>query len=527
MACLHPNDDSAPAVSTSITVYTRRYSPHAHTLPISPELHILEDPTRVEVQLPRSSFTAGELVPVYVTIPPPPTGIVVDRGLRLRNVRIELVRVIKVKRGAADEFEFDQEEGTNLLMVGGGGVQGLVGTSNSTSGVGVCAQSPSAKAALSPLFPGSLYKTVIARSGASCRFHSSRSIRLRFILHPPLAMRSPTVDQSSLPGSDYAETGCDADIGSITQTTLLHSVAFFLNAHVSFLDTKEQSERTSTLTIPLNVLPPPARLPEISQTFDEAYLKKHDQPPVKTNRYDEFDRAAPHYSEGQAGPSMISTLAPPPFEERDAPPPFFSPTAEASSSSRLPTFLESETEVLLPDSTFTSSDHNFTSMSFAIEGEGVKFGFHAQDRFDGHSEDMQRSMTPPPSVEMAVGDADLTVLTEISESSQGLTLVLDQCDEGMVLEDQPPPPPPAMDDPSDPPPLIDDSGFRRPDPLERPHSPQSLPPPSSSPPPPPPPSGLTDIVQTTPGHAPPPYLNTEGHHDQENVTRPPPYYYVD
>ena len=113
MACLHPNDDSAPAISTSITVYTRRYSPHAHTLPISPELHILEDPTRVEVQLPRSSFTAGELVPVYVTIPPPPTGIVVDRGLRLRNVRIELVRAIKVKRGVADEFEFDQEEGTN------------------------------------------------------------------------------------------------------------------------------------------------------------------------------------------------------------------------------------------------------------------------------------------------------------------------------------------------------------------------------------------------------------------------------
>jgi len=437
-------------------------------------------------------------------------------------MRIELVRVIRVKRRVADELGFDQEEDTNLLMVGGGGVQD-VGTSNSTLGVGICALSPSARAALSPLFPGSSYKTVIARSGASCRFHSSRSIRLRFILHPPLAMRSPTVVQTSLPGSDHGEMGYDADLGSITQTTLLHSVAFFLKAHISFLDTKEQSERTSTLTIPLNVLPPPARLPEISQTFDEAYIKKHDRPPVKTNRYDECDRAAPHYCEGQAGPSMISALAPPPFEERDAPPPFFSPMAEASSSGRLPTFLESETEVLLPDSTFTSSDHNFTSMSFAIEGEGVKFGFHAQDQFDGHSEDMQRSMTPPPSVEMAVGGADLTVLTEIQESSQGLTLILDQCQESLVLEDQPPPPPPAMDDPSDPPPLIDDSGFRRLDPLERPRSSQSLQPPPS-PPPPPTSSGLMDNVQTTPGHAPPPYLNTEGHHDQENVTRPPPYY---
>ena len=504
-ACLHPNDESAPIISTSITVYTRRYSPHAHTLPASPETHLLEDPTRVEVQLPRSSFTVGELIPVYVTIPPPPTSIVVDRGLRLRNMRVELIRVIRVRRGVADDvgLKSEQEEDTNMLMVGGGGVEDHVGTSNSTLGVGLSVQSPSAK---SPLFPGLSYKTVIARSGASCRFHSSRSIRLRFILHPSSTIRSPTVTQSNLPGSDYGEMGCDADIGSITQTTLLHSVVFFLKMHISFLDTKEQSERTSTLTIPLSVLPPPARLPEISQTFDEAYSKKHDRPPAKTNRYDELERAAPHYCEGQAGPSMISTLAPPPFEERDAPPPFSSPTAEASTSSRLPTFLESETEVLLPDSTFTSSD-NFTSMSLAVEGEGMKFGFHAEDQFDGHSEDMQRSMTPPPSMEMAAGDADLTALTEIQESSQGLALVLDQREEDMILEEQPPPPP-AMDDPSDPPPSIDDSTFRRPDPLERPRSPQVLP----SPLPPPPP---------------PPYLNADVHHDQENVIRPPPYYYID
>lgn len=528
-ASLHPNDESTPIISRSITVYTRRYTSHAHMLPISPETHRLEDPTRVEIQLPRSSFKVGEPIPVYATIPPPPTSIVVDRGLRLRNMRVELVRVVKIKRGTADDayFELCQEEGVNPLA---GTNDDRAGTSNGTSGSNATClsmQSPT-KASLSPLFPNSPYQTVIARSGASCRFHSSRPIRLRFVLHPPSSLRSPAMTQSSLPGSDYGEIGFDADIASISQTTLLHSVVFYLRAYVSFLDTKEQSERTSTLMIPLNVLPPPARLPEISQTLDDAYSKKHDRPPVKTNRYDDHEWAAPHYSEGEAGPSMPS--APPPFEERDAPPPFFSSAAEASTSSRLPTFLESEREVLLPDSAFTSSDLP-ASMSVIIEGEGVEFGFHATDQFDGHSEDMQRSMTPPPSMEMAVGDTDLTALTEMQEPSQAieaLTLALDQHEDSMVSQDQPPPPP-AMDDPSDPPPSIDDSTFRRPDRLEH-SSPSHSPPPvhvyHDEPPILHPPPGLppTDNVQATPGHAPPPYLNTDGHHNQENVIRPPPYY---
>ncbi|KAJ3561107.1 hypothetical protein NP233_g10398 [Leucocoprinus birnbaumii] len=527
-ASLHPKDESAPILSRSITVYTRRYTSHTHTLLTSPETHRLEDPTRVEVQLPRSTFKVSEPIPVYATIPPPTTSIVVDRGLRLRNMRVELIRVIKIKRRAADdaEFEFCHEGDSSPVSVA---IEGHAGTSNgsfSSNGAAVSVQSPT-KVPHSPVFPDSPYQTVIARSGASCRFHSTRPIRLRFILHPPSSLRSPTMTQSSLPGSDYGEIGFDADIASISQTTLLHSVAFYLRAHVSFLDTKEQSERTSTLTIPLNILPPPARLPEVSQTIDAAYSKKHDRPPVKTNRYDDHERAAPHYSEGEAGPSMSS--APPPFEERDAPPPFFSSAAEASTS--LPTFLESEREVLLPDSAFTSSDLPGL-MSVTIEGEGIEFGFHAADQFDGHSEDMQRSMTPPPSMEMAAGDTDLTALTEMQEPSQAieaLNLVLDQHEDGIVSEEQPPPPPPAMDDPSDPPPSIDDSTFRRPEHLEHspPHSPPPIhayhdePPALHLPPGLPPP---TSNVQATPGHAPPPYLNTDGHHDQENVIRPPPYY---
>lgn len=509
-------------------MYTRRYTSHAHTLPISAETHILSEPTYVEVQLPRSSFKVGENIPIYIVIPPPLKEIVVDRGLRLRNARVELVRVIKVKRKIADEMDSDSD--LDVAPQPTAIVEGHAGTSNNTassSDMGLSVQS--AKAPQSPSFlESSSYRTVIARSGASCRFHSSRAIRLRFILHPPSTLRSPTMTQSSLPGSDYVEAGYDADTASISQTTLLHAVTFYLYTHISFLDTKQQSERTSTLKIPITILPPPARLPEISQTLDEAYSKKHDRPPAKTNRYDDSERAAPRYSEGEAGPSMLSSGAPPPFEERDAPPPFSSSAMEASTSTHLPTFLESEREILLPDSSFTSLNHTSIS-SLDIEGEGSKFGFRPADQFDGHSEDMQRSMTPPPTMEMAAGDTDLTALTELQEPSQAieaLTLVLDQRDGGMVAEEQPPPPPPAMDDPSDPPPSIDDSTFRRPDDLERVspsppliHSYHEEPPILAAPP------GLSaSATIRTPGHAPPPYLNTDVHHDQEHVIRPPPYY---
>jgi hypothetical protein len=156
---------------------------------------------------------------------------------------------------------------------------------------------------------------------------------------------------------------------------------------------------------------------------------------------------------------------------------------------------------------------------------------------------MQRSSTPPPTLEMATRDTNVTNLADLSEPQRTMEAL------GIALGDQstggrelplppPPPPPPAMDDPSDPPPSID-SDFRSPD-LHLRHSP----PPHSSSPPPLPHSTPTynhsteqtnslrssspaqPTVQTRPsshGHAPPPYLVPGNDGDQEHVTRPPPY----
>ncbi|KAH9486784.1 hypothetical protein JR316_0000849 [Psilocybe cubensis] len=522
-ASLHPLDGRASILSKSLTVYTRRYSSHTSAVYSSPEEHALEDPTRVEVQLPRDTFTSGEPIPLYVTVPPPSKETVVDKGLRLRNVRAELVRVVKVKREHFDEDDLDTDGETAPEDLDyPQSSSSLLNPSDSYEQHQSLASS--SKLPLSPLFLGSSYRAVIARSGASCRFHSSRPIQLRFVLHQN-SSGAPSESQTNL-GRTESDTECPL----VTQTTLLHSVSFHIKVHVSFVDTSNQTERISTLQIPVTILAPPAPLPEVSQSLDEAYQKKHDRPPARTVREEENDPSIPHYSE--AGPSMQSSGAPPPFEERDAPPPFFVSSFEASSSSRLPTFQESEREIILPDSNDLPTD--VVPLLCAIPGEGTIFGFSSDQQFDGHIDDMRRSSTPPPTLEMASRDTNLTALTDQPGhvAIEALSIVLDQIEEVVHPEDNPPPPPPAMDDPSDPPPSID-SDFRSPGSVHQGSPSRASPPLNPSYHQSDPPLRIQASTPTLPpretpvshGHAPPPYLNAETHRGGENdqVMRPPPY----
>ncbi|KAF8912811.1 hypothetical protein CPB84DRAFT_1759565 [Gymnopilus junonius] len=515
-ASFYPVDGRQPIFSKSLTVHTRRYSAHASTLPASPEVHSIDNPTHVEVQVPRNTFTSGEPIPLYVTVPPPSRETVVNKGLRLRNVRTELVRVIKVRRDVEDhDADTDSDIGMEETES-----QSQSGSSH-LEAHGQQSEPSSSKLPLSPLFLGSSYRAIIARSGASCRFHSSRPIQLRFVLHQT---SSGTASDSH---GHLGQIESDIENPLLTQSTILHSVSFYIKVHISFVDTSNQTERVSTVVIPISILPPPAPLPQVSQTLDDAYQKKHDRPPARTVRQEEADPSIPHYSEGEAGPSMLSSGAPPPFEERDAPPPFFVSAFDTSSTSRLPTFQESESEIILPE----VNDHmDEVPLLREIPGEGTIFGFPPDQQFDGHSEDMQRSLTPPPTLEMASRDTNLTALTDQPShiTIEAINLVLDQREEVVQVEEQPPPPP-AMDDPSDPPPSID-SDFRSPATVgqgspsraashsyhqsDANHTLQT-----------PTPASPPEEAQVSHGHAPPPYLNPDGHHEIENdqVVRPPPY----
>ncbi|KAG7099360.1 hypothetical protein E1B28_001216 [Marasmius oreades] len=514
-ATLHPSDPLGVPVFESLSVHTKRYTSHDHMLSVNPEKHKLIEPTLVEVEVPRTTFKSGEPIPVYVKIPPPRRELVINKSLRLRNIKAELVRITQIREEDGDEGAINVP--SKMQLVEGTSTASFTQSEKPR-------QLNSSKNPVSPHSRGPSFTAVIARSGASCRFHSSRTVQQRFILHQLSPLSTPSNASLSLPGSNSDGNDGDVETSSISQVTLLHSVYFEINIHVSFVDVSAHSECVFTVSIPISVLPPPAPLPEVEPGMDVAYQKKHDRPPVKTNRYDDSEHSVPHYSLGEPGPSGQPHGAPPPFDEPDAPPPFFSSTAEASTSARLPTFLESETEIIIPDD--VEQHHAVEHLHpIVIEGEGVVFGFPASEQFDGHPEDIQRSSTPPPSLEMASRDADVTRLADIPQSDHTLGVI------GLVLNRaEPPPPPPALDDPSDPPPSID-SDFRSPDASR--HSP---PPPGTSPPHMhtvyptepnhlhPPSSAPTPQDQTGHGHAPPPYLVRESHtEEQEHVTKPPPY----
>ena len=448
----------------------------------------------------------------------------VEQGIRLRSIRAELVRVIKVKDQEASEpssgFDFDSDEE--------GEVRGQPRATTSTATSTTAANK--ATKALNGSAKGWTMKTVVTRSGAGCRFHATRPIRQRLILHQPL--EPPNVEPAQMYSHPHRPNkDPDPELGFpfISQTTVLHCVTFRLMVYITFINMSHHTEHVETITIPLTIVPPPAPLPEAGADLDVAYRKKHDQPPQRTVRGDDSENT-PHYEE--AGPSY----APPPFDERDAPPPFQEPSS--SNTTRLPTFLEAEGEVHTSAQIEDEKvDHH--SPQLVIPGEGVQFGFAVADQFDGHMVELEdrgrRSTTPPPTMEMANRDPDVTGLASIDQpelAMEALGLALERHGEEASLGalsptltamtaltggDQASPLPPTlvMDDPSDPPPSID-SDYS--DARGMAHQP---------PPPPPPPSlsvqpAPQDPAARTPadGNAPPPYLVPDGHHDG---ARPPPY----
>ena len=516
--------------SKSIVVRPRRYTAHALMLRPSPVTRKLDSPTPVEVQIPRSKFQTGEWIPVYVTIPPPKRELVVEQGVRLRNIRAELVRAIKVKDQEASEPSsgFDFETGEEEVEEEE--VEGPPQATTSTA-TGAAAAKKTTKG-ITGSAKGWTTKTVVTRSGAGCRFHATRPIRQRLILHQPL--EPPNVEPAQMYSHPHRPNqDPDPELGFpfISQTTLLHCVTFRLVVYITFINMSHHTEHVETIVIPLTIIPPPAPLPETDADLDTAYRKKHDQPPPRTVRGDDSENT-PHYEE--AGPSF----APPPFDERDAPPPFQEPSSSSANSTRLPTFLEAERETYAPSQTDSEKVDHPPSRELMIPGEGVHFGFAVSDQFDGHMVELEergpRSSTPPPTMEMANRDPDVTDLASMDQpelAMEALGLALERHGEEATLGvmpaltamttlaggDQPPPLPPTLvvDDPSDPPPSIDSDysdarGMAR-----------------QPPPPPPPPSvgpqsAPHDSAIRTPvdGHAPPPYLVPDGHHDG---TRPPPY----
>lgn len=505
-ATLHPIDSSQANISHSVIVHTRRYTSHPYPTSITPETKGITEPTKVEVQVPRTTFRTGEPIPLYLTVPPPRRELILDEGIRLRNVRAELLRVVSLNDAAPPQPPTDK---ANVPEA-------------SSSATAQKSIDESTTESLDLRFmvgsPGGV--EVVAMSGASCRLHPTKAVQIRLVLHPRhecAPTESVSSDITSISPELANEAG--ARCASISQTTLLHDVTFMICVHVTFMHMSSHTERICTMTIPVMIIPPAAPLPEIEESMDMAYHKKHDRPPTRTVRQDEAD--VPRYSAGEAGPSFAN--APPPFEEREAPPPFFPPEPEASSS-RPPTFLESEAEIYVPAAEDLPVEPPLPPSELVFDGEGTLFGFPSSAQFDGYHE-QDRPVTPPPSMEMATLDPDVTSLATLDQSAalNALELALEQHQDASNSV-PPPPPPPPMDDPSDPPPSID-SDFRSPGSQHIPSSPSPHVAPAFAQQD----GGAAAAVGAPPavshGHAPPPYQVPGDHHteDDDHVTNPPPY----
>ncbi|KAF8475437.1 hypothetical protein JB92DRAFT_2823099 [Gautieria morchelliformis] len=525
VATLHPADPTAQPLAKSILVHTRRYtSPNRPLLQTRPRMIQRDHPVSIKIEVPRTTFRIGEPIPVYITIPPPDVNAIRDRGLRLRNIMAELVRVVSSGEGQLPRANDSPGASTASSIAPSFSMHQLADEKSDLTYSPRDSHSSSTE-------DGS--HTILTRSGSSCRFHSSRPVQIRLLLYPRLSAMNSMDDDSSLSGSEQIEND-NSDCTSITQSTLLHTVSFHLTVNTTFMLAASHTESVTRVNIPIVLLPNPAPLPEVDESVASAYRKKHDKPPARTVRHEDAD-----VGENEAGPSAL-VGAPPPFEERDAPPPFFVSDPTASTSSRLPTFLESESDlwghipVFAPDDLSQASRPLGSTRYMLISGEGSDFGFSPGDQYDGISSSLDRSASPPPSMANASLDTDVTefanLVSQPERALEALGLALEQpASEGVSVQPSShtealPPPPPLLDDPSDPPPSIDVEEFRRPPvpSLSREQSPS----PSSLPAAPrPDPSGAAMPQNPSNTHAPPPYLqpSTEQSEPEEPVTRPPPY----
>lgn len=391
----------------------------------------------MQVEIPRDVYVTGEPIPIYFTIPIPDPSIFQD-GLRLRNIKVELIRVVQVGSIAGKDNELPE---------------GIA------SGMDVdlsCARPGNAE-----------HTTVMTRSGTSCRFHPTRPVRVRLVLHP---------------------SNTESSLG-ITQSTLLHQISFFIQFDISFFSTSsssgsqsQQASISASSSFPITILPPPAPIPEggFGDDVETAYRKKYDRPPTKTNRsvddgpsagpapppFDEPE-TPPESSDANAPPSFFAVMSqspqPPTFLESEASSshiPSIVDRSDAGGSQQPPSFLESESDALQPHFQAQPSTSLATFAEWAprvqgqpelelrFSGEGSSFGFVSSEQFDGLSHSFtSRSQCepPPPALSSSAGDSEIA---ELSDLIQPINL-----DVG-VESDRPPPPPP-LDDPMDPPPAID------------------------------------------------------------------------
>ncbi|KAG8927872.1 hypothetical protein FRC01_006788 [Tulasnella sp. 417] len=453
-ATLHPAKAGSSPFSKTVPIQIRRFTT-ANSPTLSPAARTFnrDDPTPFKIQLPRAVFRSGEMIPVYFSVPPPITS-VSDSGVQLRNIKAELVRVVRVGPVDAKTSESSSVK-RNTFRAREGTLTDQAAPAVNSNGYPLEKQKQSDTIPAPPLDAmqtstsrtdrGAVFDTVITRSGASCRFNSRRTVQLRLVLHTSNQSQLDDEDQSLPPEVDSAA-------GSITQSTVLHQVDFHAHVEVSFVNRSNHTSNVVQADIPITIIPALAPQPD-ADDLELSYRKKHDQPPQTTTRMTD-DNAPPAFDD-ESGRTIgfegaTASVDPPPF------------SAEPSNTG-LPSFSESQSQAEAGSSYAGpggSSVHppgwqDSTSSELRFDGEGDLFGFRPEEQYDGlsHSLLMNRSSSPPPALDSSVNDQNVTELAPFINPSQGDSVM---ANDPIVVASAFPPPPPALDDPLDLPPTIDE-----------------------------------------------------------------------
>ncbi|KAJ1018584.1 hypothetical protein NDA16_004866 [Ustilago loliicola] len=162
---------------------------------LQPHNWIEQAPILVYAQINRSIFRRAEPIDIRVRIPPPEPTSVSEKGLKLRAVEADLVRIINVKRSNGASSDAEESQAVQEQSVGHPDV----------------------------------HEALLAHSGKLCRFHSQRPVLLRLTLHPPFDranMPHPHPDHDALASGPVFGRGGGGGCESISQETLMHKVSF-------------------------------------------------------------------------------------------------------------------------------------------------------------------------------------------------------------------------------------------------------------------------------------------------------------
>lgn len=178
---------------------------------LQPYNWIQQAPTLVYAQINRTIFRRAEPIDIRVRIPPPDPTTITEKGLKLRSVEADLVRIIQVKRSIGQSASHDHLR--NAISTSDVALQDLVTNPH-------------------------VHQALLAHSGKLCRFHSQRPVLLRLTLHPPFDranMPHPHPDHDALASGPVFGRGGGGGCESISQETLMHKVSFEVRIKIGIL----------------------------------------------------------------------------------------------------------------------------------------------------------------------------------------------------------------------------------------------------------------------------------------------------